>query len=44
MHFESMMDTEYFDASDCCLMKYDDDGDDQDDELVLWYGWPTRGV
>ena len=36
MHFESMMDTEYFDANDFCLMKYDDD--DEDDELVLWYG------
>ena len=47
MHFESMMDTEYFDANDFCFMKYDDDDnddDDEDDELVLWYGWPTRGV
>ena len=22
----------------------DDDDDDDDDELLLWYGWPTRGV
>ena len=22
----------------------DDDDDDDDDDLVLWYGWPTKGV
>ena len=24
----------------------DDDGDDDDDddELILWHGWPTKGV
>ena len=33
-----MMDTEYFNASDFCFMKYDDDDDDDDDdELILWY-------
>ena len=33
------MDTEYFNASDFCFMKYDDDDDDDDDddELILWY-------
>ena len=45
MHFESMMDTEYFYANDFCFMKYDDnDDDDDDDELILWYGWPMKGV
>ena len=19
-------------------------GDDEDDELLLWYGWPTKGI
>ena len=42
MHFEGMMDTEYFYASDFCFMKYDDD--DDDDELILWYGWPRKDV
>ena len=34
-----MMDTEYFNASDFCFMKYDDDDDDDDDddELIVWY-------
>ena len=52
MHFKSMMDTEYFYANDFCFLKYDDDdddddGDDDDDEdgeLILWYGWPMKGV
>ena len=22
----------------------DDDDDDADDELFLWYGWPTKGI
>ena len=22
----------------------DNDDDDDDDELLLWYGWPTKGV
>ena len=22
----------------------DDDDDDDDDELLLWYGWPTKGI
>ena len=46
MHFKSMMDTEYFYANDFCFMKYDDDDDDddEDDELILWYGWLTKGV
>ena len=35
MHFESMMDSEYFYASDFCFMKHDDD-DDDDDEFVVW--------
>ena len=43
MYFESMMGTEYFYANAFCFMKYDDD-DDDDDELILWYGWPTKGV
>ena len=21
-----------------------DDGDDDDDDLLLWYGWPTKGI
>ena len=41
MHFKSMMDTKYFYANDFCFMKYDDD---EDGKLMLWYGWPTRGV
>ena len=43
MHFEGMMDSEYFYASDFCFMKHDDD-DDDDDELILWYGWPRKDV
>ena len=41
-----MMDTEYFNASDFCFMKYDDDDDDDDDddELILWYVWRAEGV
>ena len=23
---------------------YDDDNGDDDGELFLWYGWPTKGV
>ena len=38
------MDTEYFNASDFCFMKYDDDDDDDDDELILWYVWRAEGV
>ena len=39
MHFEGMMDTEYFYVSDFRFMKHDDDDDDDDDdELILWYG------
>ena len=28
------------------MMNYDDDGDDDhdDNELFLWYGWPTKSV
>ena len=22
----------------------DDDDDDDNDELLLWYGWPTKGI
>ena len=25
-------------------LKYFIDDDDDDDELLLWYGWPTKGV
>ena len=21
-----------------------DDGDDDGDDLLLWYGWPTKGI
>ena len=44
MHFQGMMDSEYFYASEFCFMKHDDDDDDDDDdnddndELILWYG------
>ena len=23
---------------------YGDDDDDDNDELFLWYGWPTKGI
>ena len=28
------------------LNMHEDDGNDDDDEeeLILWYGWPTKGV
>ena len=38
MHFKSMMDTESFYANDFCFMKYDDDDNDEDGELILWCG------
>ena len=25
-------------------MHEDDDNDDDEEELILWYGWPTKGV
>ena len=44
MHFEGMMDSEYFYASEFCFVKHDDDDDDDDDELILWYGRPRKDV